>query len=73
VLDTGRGTLRILVHIQQPNGAAPSGTLDSPDQGAFGIPLSDIAVEGARLRFAAPSVAGTYEGRVGRGHERLAG
>ena len=59
-LDAGAAKLRIVVHIQHGEGDSLTGTLDSPDQGAFGIPLGAIALEGGRLTFAVPAVSGTY-------------
>lgn len=59
-LDAGAAKLRIAVHIQHGEGDALTGTLDSPDQGAFGIPLAAIVLDGARLTFAVPAVSGHY-------------
>ena len=59
-LDAGATRLRIVVHIQHGEGDSLTGTLDSPDQGGFGIPLGAIALEGTRLTFAVPAVSGSY-------------
>ncbi len=56
-------TLRVAVHIQAGEGGDLIGTLDSLDQGAFGIPLADIETGDGRLAFAVPAVSGHYEGR----------
>ena len=37
VMNTGRGTLRVVVHISQGKDESLTGTLDSPDQGATGL------------------------------------
>ncbi|HWI85305.1 MAG TPA: serine hydrolase [Sphingomonas sp.] len=55
--------LRLAVHIRQGEGGSLSGTLDSPDQNAFGIALADVGVRDGTLRFAVPAVAGGYEGK----------
>lgn len=56
-------TLRVAVHIQAGEGGGLIGTLDSLDQGAFGIPLADIETGDGRLAFAVPAASGRYEGR----------
>lgn len=55
--------LRIAVHIAPGSDGKLQGTLDSIDQGAFGIPLADVSETGGKLSFSVPAVAGTYEGR----------
>jgi hypothetical protein len=40
------------------------GTLDSPDQGAFGIPVGTVAVDGDSVRLLLPVISGRYEGVV---------
>jgi hypothetical protein len=37
---------------------------DSPDQNAFGIPVTTITRDGAELKFEAKSIAGIYEGKI---------
>ena len=44
-LNAGGTKLRIVIHVEKKGG-----TLDSPDQGAKGIPLSDVALEGKTVR-----------------------
>jgi hypothetical protein len=38
--------------------------LDSPDQGAKGIPITDVVLEGKQLSFKVPAVQGEYSGQV---------
>lgn len=54
--------LTIVVHIKQDEAGAFSGTLDSPNQGANGLLLAEIAVAGGRLTFRVPVVNGSYAG-----------
>ncbi len=54
--------LRVLVHVTQAaNGLA--GTLDSPDQGAFGIPIAEIVTTDDAFAFAVPTLSARYEAK----------
>lgn len=65
-LDAGPVKLRIGLNIKSQDGKL-SATLDSPDQGAYGIPCDSVAVEGNRIRFAIHKLTVTYEGVLGSG------
>lgn len=54
--------LPLVVHIRQDDAGVLSGTLDSPAQGAAGIPLAGIAVTEGKLTFEVPAISGAYEG-----------
>jgi pimeloyl-ACP methyl ester carboxylesterase len=56
--------LRLVIHLAQRPTGEFQGTLDSPDQGARGIPLAGVAVENGRVRFTVPQVGGTFEGTL---------
>ena len=60
-LDANGTTLRVVVHITQSEGGYRA-TLDSPDQGANGIPVGSVSVAGSALKFEVPMVGGSYEG-----------
>jgi uncharacterized protein len=64
-LATGAGVrLRLAMRIE--TGAyGTTGRLDSLDQVTYGIPLADIARQGAQVSFAVPSVGGAFEGALG--------
>lgn len=60
-LEVGPGTsLPIMVHLRRDDAGVWSGTMDSPAQGAAGIPLEGIEVLEGRLAFNVPLVAGEY-------------
>ncbi|NVD43523.1 serine hydrolase domain-containing protein [Qipengyuania atrilutea] len=61
-LDTGAGTLPIGVNIEGGGDGSLSGSIDSPSQQAFGIPVSNVEAAGDRLTFTVPAVGGSYEG-----------
>lgn len=54
--------LPLLVHIRRDDAGALSGTVDSPSQGAVGLPLAEIAAAEGRLGFKVPVVGGEYAG-----------
>ncbi len=60
-LVTPGGELRVVFHVRSPQGGFTA-TMDSPDQGATGIPTSDVTFEASRLRIEVPAVQGRYEG-----------
>ena len=63
VVEVARGNrLPLLVHIKRADAGVLSGTMDSPAQGAHGLPLAEIAARNARLTFAVPSIGGNYAG-----------
>jgi pimeloyl-ACP methyl ester carboxylesterase len=61
VLDADGQKLRIGLNVKNQEGKI-SATLDSLDQGAFGIPLESVDVEGNRIRFSRQSLALSYQG-----------
>ncbi len=65
-LDAGAMKLRIGLNVKSQDGKL-SATLDSPDQGALGIPLDSVAVDGNRIRFAKQSLTLSYEGVLADG------
>lgn len=55
-------TLRVGVTIERAEDGTLTGTLDSPDQNAFGIPLDRIDLAEGKLSFAIPAIGASYEG-----------
>lgn len=69
VLAEGPLVLPVLVHL----GTDGSGSLDSPLQGAMGVPIADVVLEGASVRFAVPSLSARFEGTLSADAARLEG
>ena len=67
------GTLHLKLHMKTAADGALSGTLDSLDQGAMGIPCTDFHMDGMALRFAVPSVHGSWKGTVSADGNTLTG
>jgi len=76
VAGTYIGTLGPL-HVRLNLTAAADGilgaTLDSPDQGAVGIPCTDVHLDADALSFRVPKVHGSWKGKVAGSGGRLEG
>ncbi len=71
-LDIQGVKLRLVLHIQQ-EGDGLKATLDSPDQGAFGLLAGEIHYEASVLTFAMPNLGVTYKGEWRAASESFAG
>src|SRR5262249_55265374 len=54
------GSLRLVFRIRRQSDAGYAGSMDSPEQNAFAIPLARIALRDDALTLEAPSIDGTY-------------
>jgi CubicO group peptidase (beta-lactamase class C family) len=59
------GPLHLKLHIVAAPDGALTGTLDSTDQGASGIPCQNFQFDGHSLSFSVPAVRGAWKGTVG--------
>ncbi len=64
ILSTGGAQLRVVVHIDSGSDGGLVATMDSPDQGAEGIPVDSVAFANGRLRLDVPAVQGGYDGEL---------
>jgi len=64
VLVTPTASLRLRLKVFKSDDGAASGTLDSLDQGANGIPLYAITLKEGQLRFEARGIGGVYGGNL---------
>jgi len=71
-LETGAGTLRIVFHLT-PADDGLGATMDSPDQGAYGIAAGPVTLDAGRLRIEVPVVSGHYDGTIAAGGARIDG
>jgi fermentation-respiration switch protein FrsA (DUF1100 family) len=65
--------LRLVFHIQRTDSGELAGTLDSPDQGAYGLRLTSVTEDAGAVLFAIASLGGEYTGRVSADGEAIAG
>ena len=54
--------LRIVFHVTKGDEGSLEATMDSPDQGAFGISCGEVKVDGVNVSIMVPQVGGKYEG-----------
>lgn len=57
------GSLRLVLHLQQDSSQRWSATLDSPDQQAFGLPVSQVVIHGDSLHLSATTLGLSYAAR----------
>ena len=63
-LDAGGIQLRIIFNLSLNDDGQYKATMDSPDQGAAGIPLGEVKLYGDSVRIDAPSIYGYYLGKI---------
>ena len=63
-LNAGGTQLRLLLHIKAGPDNTLSGTIDSIDQSANGIPISTVSLKDGKLELNVAAVNGSYEGTV---------
>jgi uncharacterized protein len=61
-LKVGATELHLVLHVSSDKSGALQASLDSVDQGAFGIPVTSITFKGPELDFVADSIHGSYKG-----------
>jgi len=71
-LKVGAANLRIIFHIAV-SGTGYSATMDSPDQGAKGIPVSAVKFDGTNLNLTLASVGGSYTGTLDASGQKIKG
>ena len=71
-LDAGPIKLRVVFHIVNSSSGLTA-TMDSPDQGAKGIPVSTVAQSGSSVILEANNINGKFEGKLDDGHNKLEG
>ena len=63
-LKVANGDLRLVLHVSKGEGGGITAVLDSPEQDAFGIPVSDISFENSTLIFNSEAIHGSYTGKL---------
>lgn len=65
--------LHLILHVQRDTTGNLTGTLDSVDQGANGIPCIHLALSGTQFSFDVPAVHGSYTGTASADGKTLTG
>lgn len=75
-LQTGRSTLRLVLHFAKANDATWRATMcnidDTPDRGA-GIAMTSVVIHGAEMRLTADSIRGSYQGKLSPDGKTISG
>jgi uncharacterized protein len=71
-IDTGDGSLRVVVHISQADGKL-TGSLDSPDQSATGIAIDSVTYKEPDLHFAIESIGSSFDGKMNQDNSAITG
>ncbi|HWZ97637.1 MAG TPA: alpha/beta fold hydrolase [Candidatus Dormibacteraeota bacterium] len=69
----GNMRYRLQLHIAHDDSKNLTGTLDSLDQGANGLPMSKLSEQNGAVHFEIAMVGGIYEGTLNAGHNSIAG
>ncbi|MBE0542665.1 MAG: hypothetical protein IH623_15010 [Verrucomicrobia bacterium] len=72
-LAAGGTSLRLRLNITKTSNGEATGTMDSLDQGANGIPLSALTFKDGKVRFEARGIGGVYEGTLATEGDTLSG
>ena len=72
-LDTGSGSLRVVLHFSQLKDETFAGTLDSPDQGASGIAIDKVTFRQPDLHFEIARMGSSYDGKLSKDNLEIAG
>jgi CubicO group peptidase (beta-lactamase class C family) len=67
------GPLHLQLHLAAAADGTLTGTLDSLDQNALGIPCTDFHIDGKRFSFTVPSVQGSWAGTIDSAGTTLTG
>lgn len=72
-LSTGGATLRVVFNVTVDSAGALKATMDSPDQGANGLPVAGVSLTGDTVRFDVQIAAGGYTGTIAKDGKTIAG
>lgn len=59
-----QGMMRLVIHVERTAGGRLRGTMDSPDQGAMGLPIDTLIFANDSLRFTMRQIGGEYVARL---------
>jgi uncharacterized protein len=72
-IDTGNGSLRVIVHISQATDGKLNGSLDSPDQGSTGTAIDSVIYKEPDLHFAIELFGSTFDGKMNNDNSEITG
>ncbi|HKV63560.1 MAG TPA: alpha/beta hydrolase [Candidatus Acidoferrum sp.] len=72
-LQAGEAVLHLVLHISKSEDGSLKATIDSLDQGVYGIEVTALTQKESTLRFNVASVGASYEGRIAPDHSCING
>jgi hypothetical protein len=72
-LDAGGTSLRVVFHVTATADGKLAATMDSPDQGATGIPVSEVEHDGTKVHIGVAVVHGAFDGTMSEDAKSIAG
>jgi len=72
-LQAGDAVLHLVLHVSKSEDGSFKATIDSLDQGVYGIEATAFTQTGTDLRFSVSSVAASYEGKTSADHSSIQG
>jgi len=72
-LSVGNISLRLVFHFTAKPQGGYKATLDSPDQGAFGIPTDTVIVQDSKIQVVMKAIAGAFKGTRPVGSDSIVG
>jgi uncharacterized protein len=72
-LQAGEAVLHLVLHIAKVEDGSLKATIDSLDQGVYGIEVTSLSHKDATLHFNVASVGASYEGKIAADHRSIEG
>ena len=72
-LEAGDAVLHLVLHVSKAEDGSLKATIDSLDQGVYGIEVTDVTQNGSELRFSVSSVDVQFEGKISADHSGIQG
>ncbi len=72
-LQAGEALLHLVLHISKAVDGSWKATIDSLDQGVYGIEVTSLTQKDSALKFSVPSVGVSYEGKITASHASIVG
>jgi fermentation-respiration switch protein FrsA (DUF1100 family) len=72
-LQAGEAVLHLVLHVSKAEDGSLKATIDSLDQGVYGIEVTSLTRKNSTIRFDVASVGASYEGKLAADHRSIEG
>ena len=72
-LELGVAKLRLVFDFKKKDGGGFTGSLDSPDQAVFGLPIDEVIIADKTVKLTLKRLAGSYEGQLSEDGKQIDG